>query len=137
VLRRTPSISAAHHERRRQSGRFVRAAPGYKRAPMDAQRIYRTFRPYALELAARHDTPIEDALRALARAASQCPADLLALRSRATFAPRARCPWCNRKSTGASFAAPASPHPQAGSGSHKLPASKAAGSAGALSRSPR
>jgi hypothetical protein len=43
---------------------------------MDAQRIYRTFRPYALERAARHDTPIEDALRALARAASQCPADL-------------------------------------------------------------
>ena len=43
---------------------------------MDAQRIYRTFRPYALELAARHDVPIEEALRALARASSRCPADL-------------------------------------------------------------
>ncbi len=43
---------------------------------MDAQRIYRTFRPYALDLAATHDVPIEEALLALARAAAQCPPNL-------------------------------------------------------------
>jgi hypothetical protein len=43
---------------------------------MDSLRIYRTFRPYALDLAATHDVPIEEALLALARAASQCPPNL-------------------------------------------------------------
>ena len=43
---------------------------------MDAQRIYRTFRPYALDLAATHDVPAEETLLALARAASQCPPNL-------------------------------------------------------------
>ena len=43
---------------------------------MDAQRIYRTYRRYALELAARYDVPIEEALRALARAASECNPNL-------------------------------------------------------------
>jgi hypothetical protein len=41
--------------------------------PMDAQRINRTFRPYALVLGARHDVPIDQALLALARAASMRP----------------------------------------------------------------
>ena len=52
---------------------------------MDAQQMYRTFRPYALELAAMHDVPIEEALLALARTASvlriSCP-----LRDRAVCA---------------------------------------------------
>ena len=43
---------------------------------MDAQRIYRTFRRYALDLAAMHDVPPEEALLALARAASQRPPNL-------------------------------------------------------------
>ena len=43
---------------------------------MDAQRIYRTFRSYALDLAAMHDVPPEEALLALARAASQRPPNL-------------------------------------------------------------
>jgi hypothetical protein len=43
---------------------------------MDAQRVYRTFRRYALELAARHDVPDDEALRALARAASDCNPNL-------------------------------------------------------------
>ena len=43
---------------------------------MDAQRIYRTFRSYALDLASTHDVPPEEALLALARAASQCPTKL-------------------------------------------------------------
>jgi hypothetical protein len=43
---------------------------------MDAQKIYRTFRPYVLDLAATHDVPVEQALLALARAASQCPPNL-------------------------------------------------------------
>jgi hypothetical protein len=43
---------------------------------MNAQRVYRTFRPYALDLAATHDVPIEEALLALARAASHCPPNL-------------------------------------------------------------
>ena len=47
-----------------------------RRMPMDAQRIYRTYRRYALELAARYDVPIEDSLLALARAASECNPNL-------------------------------------------------------------
>lgn len=43
---------------------------------MDAQRIYRTLRPYALNLAATHDVPAEEALLALARGVSQCPPNL-------------------------------------------------------------
>ena len=43
---------------------------------MDAQRIYRTYRLYVLDLAATHDVPVEQALLALARAASQCPPNL-------------------------------------------------------------
>jgi hypothetical protein len=43
---------------------------------MDAQRIYRTFRSYALDLAARDDVPVEQALLALARAAAHCPPNL-------------------------------------------------------------
>ena len=43
---------------------------------MDAQRIYRTFRRHALDLAAMHDVPPEQALLALARAASQRPPNL-------------------------------------------------------------
>ena len=43
---------------------------------MDAQRIYRTFRSHVLDLAATHDLPAEQALLALARAASQCPPKL-------------------------------------------------------------
>jgi hypothetical protein len=42
----------------------------------DAQQIYRTFRPYALDLVATHDVPIDEALLALARAASECPTNL-------------------------------------------------------------
>jgi hypothetical protein len=41
--------------------------------PMNAQRIYRTFRPHALDLAAMHDVPPEEVLLTLARAAVQCP----------------------------------------------------------------
>ena len=43
---------------------------------MDAQRIYRTFRRYALDLAAMHDVPPEEVLLTLARAAVQCPQSL-------------------------------------------------------------
>ena len=43
---------------------------------MDAQRIYRTYRRYALELAARYDVPGDEAVRALARAAFQCNPNL-------------------------------------------------------------
>lgn len=40
------------------------------------QRIYRTFRPYALDLAEKRDVPLEDVLLALALAASECPSNL-------------------------------------------------------------
>jgi hypothetical protein len=43
---------------------------------MDAQSIYRTFRPSTLDLAVKHGVPIETALRELARAASECPSSL-------------------------------------------------------------
>jgi hypothetical protein len=43
---------------------------------MDAQRIYRIFRTDALRSAERHNVPVEDALLALARAASECPPNL-------------------------------------------------------------
>jgi len=43
---------------------------------VDAQRIYRTFRSHVLDLAATHEVPAEQALLALARAASRCPPNL-------------------------------------------------------------
>jgi hypothetical protein len=43
---------------------------------VDAQSIYRTFRPSTLDLALKHGVPIETALLALARAASECPSSL-------------------------------------------------------------
>jgi hypothetical protein len=43
---------------------------------MDAQRTYRAYRLYVLDLAATHDVPVEQALLALARTASQCPPNL-------------------------------------------------------------
>ena len=43
---------------------------------MDAQSIYRTFLPYALDVASERGVAIEDALLLLARAASACPANL-------------------------------------------------------------
>jgi hypothetical protein len=43
---------------------------------MDALKIYRTYRSFALDLAARHDVPVEQALLVRARAASQCPPKL-------------------------------------------------------------
>jgi hypothetical protein len=39
---------------------------------MHAQRIYRTYRRYALGLAEKYDVPVDEALRALAHTASQC-----------------------------------------------------------------
>jgi len=43
---------------------------------MDAQQIYRTFRTHALRSAVRHNVPVEEALLALVRAASECPPNL-------------------------------------------------------------
>jgi hypothetical protein len=43
---------------------------------VNAQKIYRTFRSHVLDLAATHDLPAEQALLALARAASRCPPNL-------------------------------------------------------------
>ena len=43
---------------------------------MDAQSIYRTFRPSTVDRAVKHGVPIETALRALARAASECPSSV-------------------------------------------------------------
>jgi hypothetical protein len=44
--------------------------------PMDAQRIYRTYRRYVLDLAEKSGVPVDEALRALARTASQCNPNL-------------------------------------------------------------
>jgi len=40
---------------------------------MDAQTLYRMYRPYAVEMAPKHGVELHDALHALARAARHCP----------------------------------------------------------------
>ena len=40
---------------------------------MDAQKLYRMYRPYAVEIAPKYGVELHDALHALARAARQCP----------------------------------------------------------------
>jgi hypothetical protein len=43
---------------------------------MDAQQLYRAYRPYAVELAPKHGLALHEALLALARAAAQCPSHI-------------------------------------------------------------
>jgi hypothetical protein len=40
---------------------------------VNAQELYRAYRPYAVELAPKHGVELHEALHALARAAAQCP----------------------------------------------------------------
>ena len=40
---------------------------------MSAQQLYRAYRPHAVELGRKHGVELHDALRALARVATQCP----------------------------------------------------------------
>ena len=44
---------------------------------MNARRIYLTFRRHAVDVAAKHELPVDEALRALARTASQCNPNLV------------------------------------------------------------